>query len=185
MTGSRELKPYSPTDMIWRTVLEIDHAGNTWAVDVDFFDWDWKIHLYRNGILNESQTSPATFQLGDGVVIEAKSGYFGMQRLHLVDGDSEFILTPVEGTAEARRARFERDHPTASKAISVFSWTVLVIGLILLMTGLIELAARVFGFGFVSPLELPGWLSSTLSVAGVIAGIERGLRFKANPWLDT
>ncbi len=185
MSDSRQLKPYAASDMLWRSMLEVDHAGHTWTIDANFFDWDWKIALYRNGILNETQSSPARFQLGDGVVIEAKMGYFGMQRLHLIDGDKETMMTPVEGSAEAIRARFERDHPTASKYISAFSWTVLVIGLILMIPGLIELASHIFDFEFESPLRLPGRLSTMLSVAGVIAGIERGLRFKANRWLDS
>lgn len=184
MNDTKHLKPFHPTDMLWRSTVEIDHAGHTWTVDADFYR-EWKLSLYRDGILNEQQTSPAVFQLGDGDVIEAKMGLFGMQRLHLVSGGKETMLKPVEGSAEARRAQFEQDHPTASMYLSAFSWTVLVIGLITLVLGILESAAPVFGYDFKSPLGLPGWLSTTLSVAGVIAGIERSLRFKANMLLDS
>jgi hypothetical protein len=44
-------------------------------------------------------------------------GLLGMRRLRLVEPGRETQLQPATGTAEARRAAFERDHPLPPLAL--------------------------------------------------------------------
>jgi hypothetical protein len=54
-----QLKPVSGLNIIRRGVYEAEHAGSTWAVEVDYFDFSERIHLYRDGNKVETKKSPS------------------------------------------------------------------------------------------------------------------------------
>lgn len=171
---------------VYRSVMQVDHAGSRWHIDVDFFDWDEKVHLYRDGRLDRVQRGKARFELEDGARIEAAMSTYGLRRAHLVLPDgTERRLDPAPGTAERWRADLERDHPTASRRLAYVSWTVLVVALVLQVPQLLALGSVLTGwYEFTSPVTLPGWLDTVLSVGGTLAGIERALRLRYHWLLD-
>ena len=92
------------------------------------------------------------------------------------------------GTLEYRRAALTRDHPRTSRAIAVTAVLILLVNLVLaapvwleMVTSIPEVADRVGTF--TSPVLLPGWLLGTLTVAGVVAAVERAVTFVIEIWL--
>jgi len=90
----------------------------------------------------------------------------------------------------APASAFDREHPVASRVIAAVSWAVLAVALVTqipnLLNSLVNGAAWLgFPVGFSAPtLALPGWLNTLLSVLGIVAGLDRGLRMVHNPLLD-
>jgi hypothetical protein len=181
---SKRLQPVRGAQVIWRGVYEIEHYGHVWAVEVDYFDWAEKVRLYRDGELVGERRSPARFELPDGAVLEAKMGLLGMTKLALRVTGAELPLRPAPGTAEARRAAFERRYPTASRLLATAAWLILVVALALEVPLLIEAIVRALGGEFDPPIRLPGWLQGTIGVLALLAALDRALRFKHSPWLD-
>ncbi len=177
MTASRSLRPLGGWDIVARGRFETDHDGHVWTVDLDYFDFGEKLHLYRDGVEVEVQKSPATFQLGPGAAIEASMNLLGMKQIDLVVNGETIMLAPVDGTAEAWRVRLERERPELSRLIGVISWTVLVVALAFEVPQLIALA------GGDPPFLLPGAANFVLGVAALTAALERALRFKSSRWL--
>lgn len=169
-------------ELLWRSVFEIDHAGHRYACDVDLLDFDEKIHFYENGRRVQTQEAPARFDVPGGV-IEVGVSMYGVNRAHLVlsSGDEQ-IMTPAPGTAERWRWDLARHRPTLSAVIGWTAWTILVIALMLQFLQLAEWGLPRFGFDFTSPISLPVWLNTTLSIAGILAAIDRALQLK-NHWL--
>jgi|HigsolmetaAR201D_1030396.scaffolds.fasta_scaffold12088_2 hypothetical protein len=184
MEAAETLKPVRGAQVIWRGVYEIEHFGHVWAVEVDYFDWAEKVRLYRDGVRVDEQRSPARFELPDGAVLEAKMGLFGMTKLGLKVAGTELPLRPAPGTAEARRAAFERRFPTASRALAALSWLILVVALIIEIPQLIELIARALGGEFDPPIDPSGTVQGVIGVLALLAALDRALRFKHSPWLD-
>ncbi len=172
------LEPLDRWDVVNRGRFEAAHNGHTWTVDVDFFDFSEKLRLYCDGTHVTTRKSPATFEIGPGVRIEAAMGAFGMRKIELVEGPVSTTLTPVEGTAEAWRLGLARERPELSRAIGATSFVVLVIAAVFGVIELIELA------GADVPLGLPAPVGVVLGFAALAAAIERALRFKSNRWLD-
>lgn len=183
--GSR-LPPWRWWHPLHRSVMGVEHGGSRWHIDVDFFDWDEKVHLYRDGRQDRVQRGKARFELPTGARIEAALSTYGLRRAHLVLPDgTERQLEPAPGTAERWRADLEREHPTVSQWLGRISWAVLVVALLLQLPQLVALVSTLTGwFEFSSPVTLPGWLNTPLSVAGVLAGIERALRLRYHWLLD-
>ena len=125
----KRLPPLGAWDFISRGRFETHHDGHLWTVDLSYFDFDEKLHLYRDGVEADVQKSPASFHLNGGT-IEASMSLLGMRRVDLVVDDETTVLTPVGGTAEAWRLQLERDRPELSRLIGAVSWTVLVAALI-------------------------------------------------------
>jgi hypothetical protein len=167
-------------DVIRRGVYEVDDAGHSYAVEVDYFDFGEKVRLYRDGTQVEEKKSPARFQIRDGAVIEAKMGLLGMRKLQLLGTEGETPLPPAPGTAEARRANFERQHPTGSRLLGAASWVILVIALVIEIPQLIDLLAEKLNFAFDSPLLLPSPVNTFIGILALLAAVERALRFKHN-----
>ena len=188
--GADRLSPTKATDVFWRGLFGVGYGGSSYVVEVDFFDFDEKVRLYRDGCLVEERRSPARFVLDDGAVIEAAMALYGMKRAHLVDSGRARALLPLPGTAEALRLAFDYEHPMASRAIAVVAWAVLMVALITQIPNLLNsLAQGAAWLGF--PLEfsvptfaLPGWLNTLLGVLGIVAGLDRGLRMVHHPLLD-
>lgn len=82
------------------------------------------------------------------------------------------------------------EHPAASTAIAAVSWTVLAVALVTqvpnAVNGLANIAAGLgLPLGFALPtFAFPAWLDVLLSVLGLAAALDRGLRMVHNPLLD-
>lgn len=183
--GSR-LRPVTSWQWLWRGVFGIEHAGDRWDVEVDYFDWDEKVRLYRDGVQERVQRGTSRFTLDDGARIEAAWSTFGLRRAHLlrVDGEEQ-QLVPAPGTAERWRAELDRDRPHLSRRLAMTSWAVLAVALALQVPQLIEGGAQLTGwYEFTSPVDLPGWVNTPLTIAGILAGLERALRLRYHWLLD-
>ncbi len=172
------LEPLDRWDVVNRGRFEAAHDGHTWTVDVDFFDFSEQLRLYCDGIHVATRKSPARFEIGPGVRIEAAVGAFGMRKIELVEGAVSTTLAPAEGTAEAWRVGLARERPDLSRAIGVASFVVLVIAAVYGAIELIELT------GVDAPLGLSAPVGVVLGFAALAAAIERALRLKSNRWLD-
>lgn len=117
---------------------------------------------------------------------------YGMKRCHFVsheDKNEERPLTPDPASAEGRRARFERRHPIASRAIGAFLSLLLLIGLMLLVQQVAvpllqipPIAARVGPVE--APISLTVWLNIAVAATTAAAASERALRLRYNWLLD-
>lgn len=186
------LRPYRAWHALWRSLFVLDLAGQAdvveeYAVDVDFFDWDGTVALYRNGTQAATATLPAAFPVPGGV-IEVATSTFGLKRIHMVGDDGTTRrLRPHPRSAEAWRARLGHRHPGPSRAIAGTAIAVLLVSLALGVPQVIELVSHIppvaerFGT-FESPISLPAWLNTTLVFASVAAAIERALTLR-NHWL--
>ena len=61
MPESRSLRPLGGWDLVSRGRFEARHDGHVWTVDLDYFDFGEKLHLYRDGVEVDVQRSPAKF----------------------------------------------------------------------------------------------------------------------------
>lgn len=182
---SRTLIPLRTRETLWRGLYGITHANAEYVIEVDYFDFDERVRLYRDSKLVTSQKSPARFPLEDGSVIEAAMSLYGMKVAQLVlpNGSDCRKLTPLSGTAEDRRSSFSARYPVANQAIAVVAWLVLAIALVTQIPNILNSIGYFVGFS-VPSFPLPDALNAFLSVAGIIAGLDRGLRMKHNPLLD-
>ncbi|GHH88456.1 hypothetical protein GCM10018793_68170 [Streptomyces sulfonofaciens] len=146
--------------------------------------------LYLDGRHEAESKLPAAFPVPGGT-IEVAESRFGLKRCHYVTaGGHEHQLTPDRTSAEGRRAHLAGTHPVLSRAISATSVVLLLISILLLIPQVIEVACKFppvadrFGT-FVSPVALPTWLNSLLSISAVLASIERALRLRHSWFLDT
>lgn len=123
-------RPVRGWGVLWRSAFVLWHGGHEYVVDVDFLDWDERIRLYRDRRLVDEQRSRARFDL-PGARIEARMSLYGMRYVRVVDavGDVRDV-PPMPGTAEAWRDRMDRERPTASRAVGVAAWVVLVVALV-------------------------------------------------------
>ncbi|WP_410642681.1 hypothetical protein [Amycolatopsis sp. lyj-346] len=166
-------------------VVDVPHRRRFWAND-----GKGTADLYLDGRHQAAAKLPAVFPVPGGTIEVAESP-FGLKRCHYVTaaGD-ERPLVPEHTSAEGRRAHLARRHPALSRAISVTSVVLLLISVLLLIPQLIEVAFKLppvaarFG-AFVSPVSLPAWLNSLLGIGAVLASVERALRLRHNPFLDT
>lgn len=167
-------------------------ASETWSVDVRHGgDENGEVfaQLYRNGINHARSKLPAAFEVPGGT-IEVHASSFGLKRCHYVTDDGTARqLTPDPASAEGRRARFQRNHPSASRAVGIVSVIVLVIALVLGVPQIVEQITQIppvaerFGT-FASPFQLPWWVNISLLVATIVASTERALRLRFNWLLD-
>ena len=152
-------------------------------------DGEVRARLYRDDRHRASSKLPADFPVTGGTIEVATSGY-GLRRCHYVRHDGAVQqLVPDPASAEGRRARLERDHPGASRAIGFVSWAVLVVALVLGVPQIVEqvsqipLVAENVGT-FASPIHLSGALNVGLVVATLLASTERALRLRYHWLLD-
>ena len=183
MPESRSLRPLGGWDLVSRGRFEARHDGHVWTVDLDYFDFGEKLHLYRDGVEVDVQRSPAKFALDQSATIRAAMGLLGMRQVELVVGGETTTLTPVDGTAEAWRLQLARERPETSRLIGAISWAVLVAALIYEVPQLIALIGGVSGADFEPPFTLPGTGNFLLGLAALAAAFERALRFKSTRWL--
>ncbi|WP_170304515.1 hypothetical protein [Microlunatus speluncae] len=194
----RELKRFRIWHLLGRSLLFLHLPGaggreQEYAIDVRHWgeqeDGEVRAHLYLDGRHLAQAKLPAAFPVPGGH-IEVATSSFGLRRCHYVTTDgTERQLTPHPRSPEGRRARLDRNHPTASRWIGVVSVIMLVVGLGLNLLQVLEPISRIppvndlFGT-FESPLQLPVWLNLTLVAAAALGSAERALRLRYS-WLDS
>lgn len=175
--------------------LTLGDAGerHRWSIDVrlvgDSDDGEVRARLYRDGTHVASSKLPAEFSVPGGR-IEVRASGFGLRRCHFIGDDgTRRQLSPDPASAEGRRARFGRAHPTASRVIGAVSVLVLVIALALGIPQIVEQVSLIPWVAenvgsFVSPIRLPAWVNTGLLLATLVASTERALRLRYNWLLD-
>ncbi len=181
-----------------RALLHLQLTGDdgrqvVYAVDVrhwgDKEDGEVRAQLYRAGRHHAESKVPAFFPVEGGTIEVATSG-FGVKRCHYVTADgAERQLTPDPRSAEGRRARLERDHPSVSRLIGFVSMVMLIVGVGLNLLQLLDPISRIPPIAenlgvFESPIHLPLWLNITLGLAAGLASTERALRLRYHWLLD-
>lgn len=181
-----------------RALLHLDLPGDDgrrvrYSVDVRHWgsgeSGEVVAQLYRDGRHHASSKVPAVFPVEDGAIEVATSG-FGVKRCHhVVAGGTERRLVPDPRSAEGRRARLERDHPSLSRSIAVVSIIMLIVGVGLTLLQILEPVSRTPPVAenigvFVSPVHLPLWLNIALGLAAALASTERALRLRHHWLLD-
>ncbi|NJC24272.1 hypothetical protein BJ994_003348 [Arthrobacter pigmenti] len=163
--------------------VDIRHWGNQGSGEV-------KADLYRDGRRYAESKLPAAFPLKEGGIVEVAMSGFGLKRCHYITANgAEHQLIPDPRSAEGRRARLDREHPSLSRGIGFLSATFLVIGLLLLLLQIAgpisEVPPLAERFGtFESPVQLPLWLNIALGLGAVLGSMERALRLRCS-WLDS
>ncbi|TDQ41189.1 hypothetical protein [Aureibacillus halotolerans] len=186
------LEPYRLTDLFTRSLFYIkltdeDNDEMIYAVNVNHFNENHATELYCDGKHIATSELPAAFSVPDGA-IEVGTSIYGLSRMHYVTTENnEYPLQPDKWSTEGIRMRLDARFPRASSIIGKMAIVVLFVSL---FVGLPQLASVIsetpffaVNFGsFVSPIQLPGWANTTLTVAGILAGVERALMLR-NHWL--
>lgn len=162
--------------------VEVRHGGESDSIV--------RAALYLDGALRLKSRLPARFPV-EGGHIEVRISQGGMRRCHFVALDgTERQLVPHPKSAEGRRMRFARRHPTASAFIGAISVLMLTVGFFL---GLLQAAEPISQVpqiaasigSFESPVELPLWLNLCLGFGAAVGAIERALRMQYHWLLDS
>lgn len=161
--------------------VEVRHGGDAGGVV--------RAGLYLDGVLHLESRLPARFPV-EGGHIEVRRSQGGMRRCHFVAHDQTVrALVPDPRSAEGRRLRFARRHPTASSLVATASITLLLIGVGLgalqLVAALSQMPAIAAVVGpLPSPARLPVWLNLCLGLGASAGAIERALRMRYHWLLD-
>lgn len=162
--------------------VEVRHAGDAVTGVV-------RAGLYVDGRLRLQSPLPARFPVAGGH-IEVRTSQAGMRRCRFVGDDGTVRrLVPDPRSAEGRRLRFAREHPTASGIVGAASILVLLTGLGLNLLQIAEPVSRIppiaAAWGtFTSPVDLPLWLNLALGVAAAAGAAERAMRLRHHWLLD-
>lgn len=169
-----------------------DGTTSTYTVDVrrsgDAHDGTVRARLYLDGSLHSYSKVPARFTVPGGH-IEVAVGTFGLRRCHYVRPDGTGIpLEPEPSSAEGRRARLHRDHPSLSRLVAVVAALCVAVGLCVTVPQIIESISRIPAIAdsvgtFDSPVHLPAAVNVLITVAAVVGSTERALRLRSS-WLD-
>ncbi|MFI7016613.1 hypothetical protein [Streptomyces sp. NPDC050164] len=172
-----------------------DDAGRRTEYAVDVRHWgnqssgSVRAHLYRDGRRHAESRIPAVFPVPGGTIEVAMSG-FGIKRCHYVTtGGTAQQLAPDPKSAEGRRARLDRAHPTLSRSIAFLSVFMLITGVGLNLLQALEPISHIPPVAgsvgtFDSPVHLPLWLNITLGLGAVLGSTERALRLRYSRLLD-
>lgn len=188
----RPLKPFRMWQLLARSLfyapLETPKGEQlTYAVDVNYFDWEDKADLYLDGVHHAHSKLPAAFPV-EGGTIEVASTTYGLKRMHYVyDAGKARVLKPDPASAEGMRARLAARAPLVSKLIGLVATIIL---LTLLPFGLLQLLeivtqtewAQQYVDPFTSPIGLPDWATTPAFVLSILAVMERALTLR-NHWL--
>lgn len=182
------LPPFRPSLSLERTRFAVDLPdASTATVDIDHTAG--RASLYRDDRHVQTADMPVRFSLGSDSIEVAASRY-GMQRIHLISADgSQRRLDPAPGTPEHWRAQLSRRRPGIGRALAAGAVIVLAVNLILLAPQLLEVVTHLPLWAdrftpFVSPIDLPVWANTALTIAAALAGIERALTFRHHRLLD-
>ncbi|MFP5071102.1 hypothetical protein ACLFMI_15745 [Pseudonocardia nantongensis] len=181
-----------------RALLHLQLTGDdgsqaVYSVDVrhqgDREDGVVRAQLYRDGRHHAVSKVPAVFPVEGGAIEVATTGV-GVKRCHYAAADgTERQLIPDPKSAEGRRARLEREHPSVSRSIGVVSIVMLIVGVSLNLLQILEPVSRIPPIAgnlgvFVSPIHLPLWLNVALGLGAALASTERALRLRYHWLLD-
>lgn len=196
----RPLTPFRRRQLLLRSLFHVelldDDVAHVWSVDVRHWrslttdDGKGTAELYRDGRQHSRSTLPAVFPVAGGV-IEVEASEFGLQRCHVVAADgAERELTPDPASAEGRRARYERDHPRASRLVGAASVAMLVVPVLLLLLQVAEPVSQIPPIAehvgvFSSPVDLQWWANVGLTVCAIVASTERATRLRHHWLLDS
>lgn len=182
------LPAFRPSLSLQRTRFATDLSDESTAtIDVDHLSG--RASLYRDNRHVQTSYMPARFPL-QSESIEVAASRYGMQRIHLIRADgSSHRLDPAPGTPEHWRAQLSHRHPGIGRALAGGAVLVLVINLVLLAPQLLELITHLPLWAerftpFVSPIDLPGWANTALTLTAGLAGIERALTLRHHRLLD-
>ncbi|MBY4130140.1 hypothetical protein HQO83_17230 [Rhodococcus fascians] len=183
-----ELTAFRPSLSLQRTRFSIELPNASIAtVDIDLVAGN--ASLYLDGRHERTSRMPVRFAVGSDC-IEVVAGRYGMRKIHWIGADgSQRRLEPVQGTPEFWRARLARRHPRISRALSLCAVIVLTVNLVLLAPQALELITELPLWSdryapLHSPLDLPAWTNSALTVTAGLAAIERALTFRHHRLLD-
>lgn len=183
--------------LLGRSVFELpadDGRTAHYTVDVrhlgDRSDGSVRARLYRDGALAAVSRLPTAFPV-EGGTIEVAVNSIGLRRCHFVPAGSragERVLTPLPQSAEGRRARFEREHPGASRIVGALALTAVLVGV---AVGGYELVMQLARIPFVvetvgvieRPVRIPLEIGIAVGAGAVLGGMERALRLRST-WLD-
>ncbi|SBT38856.1 hypothetical protein [Micromonospora auratinigra] len=173
--------------LFYLTLPNGDGRQTEYAVDIprriDSEGGKARAHLYLDGRHHAESKLPAAFPV-EGGTIEMAISAFGLKRCHYVTtAGAQHRLIPDPRSAEGRRARVEREHPTLSRSISHLSALILLVGVGLNLLQLAEPMSRIPPIAesigtFESPVRLPIWLNFALAVGAVLGSAERALRLR-------
>lgn len=186
------LKPFKFWQMLTRSLYHIDLKNRSghydkYSVNVEYYEAGEEVELYLNDKHIGSSSSPATFPVPGGY-IDVQTTLYGLKRMHYVgDNHSEIVLEPNVGTAEDLRKKFALKYPFASRLISWLAIFILLLSLIVGIPQFIDLITHLDIISenigtFNSPINLPGWLNTTIIILAAAAALERALTLKNN-WL--
>ncbi|WIB60202.1 hypothetical protein DEJ13_17455 [Curtobacterium sp. MCLR17_007] len=174
------------------TIAGPDGTASTYTIDVrhggDARDGAVRARLFVDGALRSYSTMPAVFTVPDGRIEVAING-FGLKRCHHVSQDgTERQLAPDPASAEGRRARLHRDHPTVSRSIGLVSIALVAGGLGVAVPQLVETISQIPPVAdavgtFTSPVRLPLHLNVLVGLGAVMGSTERALRMRSS-WID-
>lgn len=186
------LKPFRWWQLLSRSLfyapIELsDGTPQTYAVSVDYFDWDDKTDVYLNGRHHARAKLPASIPV-EGGALEVATTTYGLKRMHFVDASgSARVLKPDAASAEGLRAKLAQRRPGLSRAIGIAAILILVIMLPIGLFQVVEFFSHT-AMGqnlmdpFTSPITMPEWAGTPLLVLSIVAAMERALTLR-NHWL--
>lgn len=168
-------------------------GARRYAVDVRLWgygsDGEVRARLYRDGSLAAVSKVPTVFAV-EGGEIDVAATNVGMKRCHYVpDHGPERVMTPHPASAEGRRARFDRNHPSASRVVGAVALVAVLLGGAL---ALAQVAAQLTAVPPVAesigaiewPLRIPPAVNVGVGVAAVLGVLDRAMRLRTS-WLDS
>lgn len=193
----RSLKPFRWWQMTRRSLMSItlqrDGVPVRHTVDVrhggDASDGVVRARLYVDGASTLVSRTPARFPVTGGH-IEVRVSEAGLRRCHFVaDDGTERQLAPDPRSAEGRRLRFARDHPTASRVVAAVSVVVLLVGVGLNVLQVLEPISEIPPIAdaigtFESPVHLDPWINVALGLGAALGAVERASRLRYHWLLD-
>lgn len=180
----RPLEPVRGWEKLWRSSFGADIDGARYDIDLNFFDFDEKVRLFVGGRLSETRGAPAKFPIRDGSVSVA-FGMYGVRRAQIERASGDVIrMEPNSGTLEHWRRETDRRYPVASGIVSMLSWLVLVLGLLVGVTELLDLAGPHLGLEDGSPVTVPEPFNGVIGGLGIVAALDRALMLRHHWLLD-
>lgn len=194
--GSR-LPRYRWWQLLNRSLFELElpvvGGGRRYAVDVrlwgDGSDGEVRARLYRDGSLAAVSKVPTVFPV-EGGEIDVAATTVGMKRCHFVpDHGPEQVLVPHPSSAEGRRARFDREHPAASRVVGAVALMAVLVGAALALAQVVAQLTAVppvaESIGAVEwPLRIPVAVNVGVGVIAVLGVLDRAMRLRTS-WIDS
>lgn len=181
---SGELRIARGWESLWRMQFEALVDGHRYVLQADVLDWNDRCTLYKDGAKVGSRKSPATFKVGGKRTIEARIGWFGMRRAHLVTPSGATPLAAVKGGWEYRRAFLRRRFPILMEGVYVVALMVLIVAVAIEATQSLMWVTRndwwanLTSWTYTAPFDLPLAANIGLTVAGIAAALLCLLRLR-------